>query len=250
MASIINFYSHLKEELLTLIYPKICFGCDKSLPPKHEGYLCPDCLDKINKPQPPFCISCGKSIDPAPGRCGIDRCPECAGYSYNFTRGYTASIYDGLIKDCLHNFKYNAHTYLANTLAGVMIDFALKHIDIGKIDAITSVPLHWKRLRDRGFNQASVLASILSKKVNKPFVKNSIYRTKVIKPQVELPRQDRIKNVQGVFRIKNPKNFLDKHILLIDDVFTTGATLNECSKVLLEAGAREVWVFTLTRGIK
>lgn len=158
-------------------------------------------------------------------------------------------MYDGLIKECLHSFKYNSHTYLGATLAGLMIDFADRYIDLGKIDAVTAVPLHWKRLRDRGFNQSAILASLLAGKTGRRFIRNGISRARVIKHQVELPRNDRIKNVLGVFKIKNPQKFSGRHILLIDDVFTTGATLNECSKVLLDAGAKEVWVFTLTRGI-
>lgn len=237
--------NNCKEELIDLVYPKTCFGCKKRMPSLAENYICPDCLRKIDKPKPPFCIKCGKSIDIL----DMDRCPECTGYGYYFTRGYTSSIYEGLIKEGIHYFKYNSHTYLSKTLAGLMIDFALEYIDLNTIDAIVSVPLHWRKQRDRGFNQSKILGKILSKNTKIPFIQKGLFRIKAIRPQVEFPRRERITNVSGAFKVTSPKNFLNKHVLLIDDVFTTGATLNECSKILLESGAKEVWVFTLARGV-
>lgn len=234
-----------KEELLDLIYPKTCFGCKKPLPASLEGYLCPDCLNKLDKPQPPFCISCGRPIDIM----DIDRCSDCTGSNYYFKRGYTASLYEGLVKECIHSFKYSSQTYLACTLARLMIDFAFEYIDLDKIDAVVPIPLHWIRHRDRGFNQTAILGRMLGKRIGIPFIGNGLSRTKIIKPQVELPRKGRITNIKGAFKVTRPKKFFGKHILLIDDVFTTGATLNECSRVLLDNGAKEVWVFTLARGI-
>lgn len=234
-----------REELLDLIYPKTCFGCKSRISPEIEGYICKECLNKLDKLKPPFCITCGRPIDIL----DIDKCTDCTGYNYYFTRGYSATLYEGLVKDCLHNFKYNSHTYLGGTLARLMIDFALEYIDPDKIDAILPVPLHWQRFRDRGFNQSAILGKILSKETGVPFMRNGLTRTRVIKPQVELPRSERIGNVLGAFKVTNPKKFSGKHILLIDDVFTTGATLNECSRVLLDSGAKGVWVFCLARGI-
>lgn len=234
-----------KEKLLDIIYPRICFGCKRHIPSEVEGYICLDCLQKIEIHRPPFCITCGRSID----LLEIDRCTDCAGCRYYFTRGYSLSPYDGLLKECLHSFKYNWHTYLGRTLARLMTDFALKYIDLQKIDVITAVPLHWRRQRDRGFNQSVILGRIIADNTGIPFIEDCLIRIRTVQPQVELSRQERIRNVEGVFAVRKPKRFLGKRILLIDDVFTTGATLNECSRVLLKSGAGDVWVFTLSRGI-
>lgn len=233
-----------KEELLDLIFPKTCFGCKKRLSPIAEIYICPLCLNKICKLQPPFCKTCGRPVEPL-----SERCPDCTGQNFYFSRGFTSNLYEGLIKDCIHNFKYNSYTYLGGTLAFFMADFAKRYIDIDKIDAIASIPLHWQRKRDRGFNQSAILAEILSKNFRIPYTSTGLSRIKSIQPQVELPRKERISNVLDVFKVKNPKKILDKRILLIDDVFTTGATFNECSRVLMECGAKDVWVFSLARGI-
>lgn len=250
-----NWIKNCKENLLDLVYPKTCFGCKKRLPPSVEGYICSECLQKIDRPKPPFCVKCGKSIDildiDLPSTCAqvAGSCAECTGYNYHFTRGYTSCLYEGLVKDCIHNFKYNSHTYLGKTLAFLMINFAFEHINLSKIDAIVPVPLYWKKRRDRGFNQSEILGKILGKKTGIPFIRNGLSRAMAIRPQIELPRRERINNVKGAFKVIEPGKFSGKHLLLIDDVFTTGATLNECSKILLDSGAKDVWVFTLARGI-
>lgn len=241
-----EWFSNRTEQLINLLYPKFCFGCKKCILPEEKGYLCEECLNKINKIFPPFCLNCGKPIDSA---IEIDKCPDCIGYKYYFKRGYTATLYDGLVKDCIHSFKYDSQTHLGETLAGLMSEFALKNIPIEKIDLITAVPLHWKRYRDRGFNQSVILGIFLSKKLGLKFIDNGILRVKAMPHQTGLHRKNRIYNVSGAFKIKRPKQFIKKNILLIDDVFTTGSTLNECSKELLNSGAEEVSVFSLARGI-
>lgn len=234
-----------KEELLDIVYPKICLGCKNRIPADCEKYLCSACLDKLQKIKPPLCTVCGKPIDDT----DVCRCSECSGYKYHFSRGYTASVYEGLIKDCIHNFKYNSHTYLGGTLAGLMADFASSHIGLNKVDLIVPVPLHWRKLRDRGFNQSVILTKLLSRTLGIPFINKGISRIKALPPQAGLPRKDRIRNSHGIFKVTRPEYFCGKHILLIDDVFTTGATVNECSKMLMDCGAKDVWVFSLARGI-
>lgn len=241
----LNRLGRFKEQLLNLVYPKTCFGCRKFIPWDKKGYLCGECLNKLDKLQPPFCVVCGKPLDILDS----DRCPECTGYKYHFRRGYTASIYDGLIRDCIHNFKYNSCAYLGGTLADIMLEFASKNIPLQKIDAVVPVPLHWRRFRDRGFNQSAVLARILSKGTGIRFIGNGLCRSKAVHPQAELSRKERMKNLQGAFKSGRQKDFFGKHILVIDDVYTTGTTMNECAKVLLDSGAKEVWVFSLARGL-
>lgn len=234
-----------KEELLDLIYPKICFNCGQRISIDYEGYVCADCLKTIRKIDPPFCVSCGRSVS-----YGIanSKCAECLGQSYYFSKGFTVCLYEGLIKECIHSFKYNSCEYLGSTLCSLMADFAVKYIDIKKIDVITAVPLHWLRLRDRGFNQSAVLAKGLSRRTGILFSDKGLLRIKSAQPQVDLPRQKRFNNVKNIFKVKDKNLFNGKTVLIIDDVFTTGATLNECSKIVMESGAKDVWVFSLARG--
>lgn len=237
-----------REQLLSLIYPKSCFSCQKPLNPQSHIYLCFDCWNKLESSiSPPFCAICGRPIDTLNVE-ETDKCPLCIGYHYCFKLGYTAAKYDGLIKDCIHSFKYSYNTYLAGTLAQLMINFSLRYIDLKQIDILVSVPLHWKKLRERGFNQAELLAKRISLKLGIPLEKNGLCRIKDILSQTQLQRQERLLNVKGAFVAKKADSFTGKRILLVDDVFTTGATLNECSRVLLQAGAKEVWVFSLARG--
>lgn len=245
-----------KEQLLSLIYPKICSHCERSLDPLSRIYLCSDCYSRINRYiKPPVCTICGKSIKiqdiHKKKRASVDilsdLCSDCTGCNFHFTRGHTAVLYEGLVKDCIHDFKYNSCTYLAGTLAQLMIDFAQNFMDMTEIDALASVPLHWRKLRQRGYNQAELLCKKLSSAFNIPIIYKGLGRIKDVLSQTELQRNERIDNVKDIFRVTKPHNFIGKRILLIDDVFTTGATLNECSKAIKEAGACKVEVFSLAR---
>ena len=237
------------EQLLGLIYPKSCFGCQRPLNPQSHIYLCFDCWNKLGSSIiPPFCTICGRPIDMLDVK-RADKCSLCTEDHYYFKLGYTAALYDGLVKDCIHSFKYSYNTYLAGTLAQLMINFSLRYIEFKEIDVLVSVPLHWKRLRERGFNQAELLAKKISVRLGIPLEKRGLCRIRHILSQTQLQRQERLHNVKGAFVVKRADSFTGKRILLVDDVFTTGATLNECSRVLLQAGAKEVWVFSLARGV-
>lgn len=114
------------------------------------------------------------------------------------------------------------------------------------IDAVVPVPLHRERERERGFNQSEILASIVAKRFHRPVLRKALARIRRTLPQAGKPR-DRVRNVRGAFTVGNPERVKDRTLLLVDDVFTTGATVNECAKVLMKAGARRVLVYTLAR---
>ena len=129
-----------------------------------------------------------------------------------------------------------------------MIEFAEKYIDMGRFDWLIPVPLHRVKHRERTFNQSTILAAHLSKRFKIRVLRNNLLRTRMGEPQMMLPKDKRYKKIKGSFKIKNPALIKGRVVLLIDDVFTTGATANECSKVIKEAGADPVEVFTLARG--
>ncbi len=137
---------------------------------------------------------------------------------------------------------------MVTLLGKVMLDFANKNMNVHEIDLIVPVPLHPLKLRERQFNQSEVLATYLAKRLNKKIIINRVKRIKYTLPQTELKREERLKNVRGVFLAKKYSGFEDSTILLVDDVFTTGATMHECAKSLKDAGAKKVIAFALARG--
>lgn len=215
--------------LLNLLYPQNCLICSHKINDFKISSICGNCNDRIKINSDPYCIESGSG-------------------DFAFDRAFYASTYGDAIKRCICLFKYEGKTQLANPLGKLMVDFANKNINAHEIDLIVPVPLHPKKLRERQFNQSGVLATYLAKRLNKKIVKNKVKRIKYTMPQTELKRDERIKNVDGAFLAKDGPDLKGKTILLIDDVFTTGATLHECAKALKNAGAKKVVAFALARG--
>lgn len=138
---------------------------------------------------------------------------------------------------------------MAKPLGALMIDCYLDSIDFKSYDFLIPVPLHFKRLRERGFNQALSLARYIGKRYGTPIDYQSLKRIKWETPQINLSKEEREKNVKGVFSLSNKNRFKDKSILLIDDVYTSGATVNECARVLTKAETVSVDVLTLCRAV-
>lgn len=152
----------------------------------------------------------------------------------------TAAIYDkGPLKEMIHHLKYTGYKSFAEDLGHLIFLRLNKKIPPGKI-LVVPVPLHPKKESERGFNQAELIAEYFSKKL-KLSGACVLVRTKETETQVKLDRNERLKNLKGAFACRDKKTVKGKTILLVDDVTTTGATLNECAKVLLESGARSVW---------
>jgi ComF family protein len=154
--------------------------------------------------------------------------------------------FEGSLREAVHQFKYRPCRALGRPLGQWMADTIRL---TAEIDVVMPVPLHVKRLRQRGFNQALLLADCISKKHRIPLSCDNLLRVKPTLPQVELNEKERIKNVAGAFALRQTGFVLEKRVLLIDDVFTTGATMNECSVVLKDAGATQVTALTLARAI-
>ena len=154
------------------------------------------------------------------------------------------------MKELVHKFKYNGKISLAATLSGLIGDFLRGNDElVAGIDSITFVPLESGRLRKRGFNQSKILAVEISRRYAIPIV-DCLEKKNLTRHQNELSRDDRLVNLSGAFRVKNNAGTIKgAAMLLLDDVMTTGATLNECAKALLSAGAKEVRCLTLARGL-
>ena len=148
----------------------------------------------------------------------------------------------------MHSFiQYGAKLSLSEPLADLMVEFAKNSLEMSKIDLILAVPLHSKKKRQRQFNQAQLLTENLCRHFSKKIDQKILLKVKPSPSQAQLHNTERWKNVRGTFKVKNSSLVKAKNILLIDDVLTTGATVNECSKVLLESGASKIDVLTLAR---
>lgn len=242
-----KFISKTKELILDILFPKFCFICNK------EGnYLCEDCfslIDIFDRQYCPFCYPPKVVID---GK----TCPHCR-KSKNLSGLYCAASYDNLIvKKLINKFKYEPYVKeLSIVLSSLIINYLVnlnnsvnQQIITDKNFVFIPVPLHKKKLKQRGFNQAEEIAKCLSGILKIPIFGNVLAKTKSTSPQVELEKIKRQENVKSVFSCQNPELIFNKKILLVDDVFTTGATLEECAKILKQSGAREIWGIVAARG--
>ncbi|WP_042678720.1 ComF family protein [Anaerosalibacter massiliensis] len=160
-------------------------------------------------------------------------------------------FYNEFIKEKIYLYKYENYGYLYKPLGEILLQTIYGKNIMKDIDIITYVPIHRRRKAIRGYNQSELIAGYLSKKLDIPISKNNLIRIKWTKPQNKLNRHDRIRNIEGVFKIKDSIEFMDKEILIIDDIITTGSTVSECAKVLLQEGkGRKVYALSITSGMK
>jgi ComF family protein len=226
---------------LEFFLPRLCLFCNAAVGEEAHVAVCPECEGQIEWVGSPLCASCGAVFA---SRDGADRvCGDCTKDPPPFTRARAAAIYDGPAAQAVKRFKFTRQmAYLP-----VMQHWLKRPICtelVTAADLIVPVPLHPRRLRQRGFNQALLLAHAFSEA---PLGREAVVRVRHTVPQVELKPKERRDNVKGAFGVPDPALVKGKNILLLDDVYTTGATVRECAKVLLKAGARRVDVLTVAR---
>jgi ComF family protein len=221
---------------LNLLFPKWCIGCGK------EGELiCQSCLSSLPRVTPPLCPKCGR-----PQSSGI-LCPTCVSWQANIDGIRSPFRFDGVTRQAIHQLKYRNLRTLAALLALLLNDYLVSNPL--PVEVLVPVPLHRKRLRERGYNQSSLLARGLGKLHNLPVVDNCLIRQRPSPPQARTSNvEERKSNVADAFTCRDQR-LQDKQVLLIDDVATSGATLDACAKALKEAGASSVWGLTLAREI-
>lgn len=149
--------------------------------------------------------------------------------------------------DAIHLFKYNSKIEVGGILGEMMAQYDYDSLNIGDNSLLIPVPLHPLRLKNRGFNQALILAKHVARKFSLPLDFATLKRSVDTKPQVNLGRSERLKSIKGAFEVSNEQKIRGEKILLVDDVYTTGSTVKECTRVLIEKGAKEVSVLTLAR---
>lgn len=236
----------LLNSLADIISPKTCITCKDKLKGKTavDEVICLPCWDKIKVNKPPFCRACGRHL----GKNNFLKhfCPECLKRKLEFDRAFSPCVYEGAVKNLIHEFKYNNKDHLAATLAKPMISFIKEYqLPMDYLDLIVPIPLHKTKLREREFNQAELLSNIIAKEFNKKILPQALERNRITKTQTELAVNERISNVKGAFSLAKEANLKNKNILLVDDVLTTGATCSEAASVLKDNGANIVFVLTL-----
>lgn len=235
----------IMDSIISIIYPTVCAGCNK---PNHNNekniYICNECYYSIKRHVPPFCQKCGRGLMQTKDiYSGV--CSTCQNRKYYFNQAWSICSYEGVIKDLIHKFKYNQKEQYKAIFENLFNEFFETFNVLSEIDLIIPIPLHPARLREREYNQSQILASIVSKIINKPLGSGVLIRRKNTKSQINLNEKKRIKNITGCFDIKNSKEILNKPILLIDDVFTTGITLSEAARVINEFHPKKISVLTL-----
>ncbi len=215
---------------------------------KRISILCWDCYNQIKKNEPPFCNKCGKSL-PAPIEKSACICQEYRKGNFHFQRAWSATVYEGMIKKCVHLIKFKKKRALIKPLSKLLIDFSKSFLKMERFNLLICVPLDRKKRWEREFNQASLLMEALAKKFRIPSSGNNLIKIRPTPAQSGLKRKERFMNVKGVFKVQRPGEVENRTILLIDDVFTTGATASECAKTLRASGAKYIEVLTLAGGI-
>lgn len=231
--------------IIDLLYPLYCLVCFKKIGSKEVFPLCSECFQKIPWNIPPFCNKCGRNLPVELPSENI--CLACKKERHYFDRAWSVALYEGVIRDCLHKFKYGQKLGLINFFEKILSNFIEKFIAIEKFDYLIPVPLHPTKLRERGFNQAFLLAQPLAKKFQKKLLPRVLYRKKFTLPQSELTASQRKRNIREAFLLRNQPEISKKNILIIDDIFTTGSTVDECAKLLKRNGAGVVEVLTVAR---
>jgi ComF family protein len=227
----------LGNAAIDLLFPPRCVACRRL-----GAWLCPECLAAIETIAPPVCQRCGLPLPQAGGMCG--RC-TAEGSSLDGLRAY--AYHSDPLRQAIHELKYADLQALAVPLGRLMADGwkALRPPE-QDIDVIVPTPLHPKRERDRGYNQAALLARELGSHLQRPVAETTLARIKATAPQVELNAQERKANVREAFRC-NDHRLAGKRVLLIDDVCTTGSTLEAAALALRRTNVSSVWAYTLAR---
>lgn len=241
------------SRLIDWLYPPRCRFCKDSVIGRDEDCFCLSCREKILLVSHPLCPMCGRPYPSAGGEdhlCGI--CMTRPPYFYQ-ARAWacypTAEVEDHPLRGVIQRFKYGRKVSLGRPLGRLMARGCRQYFSEVSLDLILPVPLHPKRLRWRGFNQAVIFAREVGGLWRLPMDPFILLRSRETVPQTDLTEEERRKNVRGAFSLVSAGAVRGTRILLVDDVYTSGATINECSRILVRGGAKEVHVLTLARAV-
>lgn len=234
------------DPVFSLVFPTRCFSCDLPIKGLTRVPVCDACWDSVRPYTGVECKRCGLYLENESPLHGTGCCGLCRREAFVFQQARSFGWYEGALRKLVQGFKYNTMLPLARPLAEYLRT-ALLRMEETRFDLILPVPLHRNRERARGFNQARVLAAQLSKLCGVPIGEKDCVRVRDTKPQTGLRAAARRRNVAGAFAVPRMERVRRKKVLLVDDVLTTGATLNACARALTDAQAAGVWALTIAR---
>ncbi len=277
MPPVLRACSGFSVALGNALFPKRCIACDRLIrsqasPGLAEAtrfqksqdapgafgdvlspYVCASCIGDIKTVSPPYCEKCGLMFMSRKGENHV--CENCMKAEHFFSAARSCGVYEGPLMEAVHKFKYLHKTRMAEPFSLIMFQMLTRVYDIAGIDIVAPVPLHIKKMRRRGFNQAYLLiqpwplfAQIYGIDISHiQIAREILVKTRETPSQVGMTRAQRAKNIKGVFSAANEDRIRGRSILLVDDVLTTGATMNECARTLINKGASRVLAMTLAR---
>jgi competence protein ComFC len=232
---------------LGLVYPEVCQVCEASRATPAEGFVCGNCRAEVRFIREPFCERCGRPFEGDITQ--SFECANCREMEWHFRSARSAVIARDPVLEVIHRYKYQRALWFEPFLAELLIQSAESFLAGQSGMLIVPVPLHPTKEREREFNQAGRLANRLAAATGLPVNKRLLRRVAPTRTQTQLSRQERLANVRNAFAMRSGRRLNGERVVLVDDVFTTGATTNACARVLMEAGAGEVYVWTVARGV-
>lgn len=230
-----------------LFYPEICQICGKEQATPKSGFVCVNCWRQVQFIRPPFCRRCGLPFEGEITT--VFECSNCREMDLSFSSARSAVVAKTVVLETIHRYKYQRHLWFESFLANLLLREALPVLKEEKWDFIAPVPLHPVKEREREFNQAAQLAAKLSAASNIPLNTKLLRRVTPTLTQTRLTREQRAANMRNAFSGCNGGGLNGEKVIIVDDVFTTGATTNACAKVLRDAGAGQICVWTVARGL-
>jgi ComF family protein len=237
----------LLQTILDIIYPVRCPICSEIVIPKGE-LVCSACKDKLQYIHEPRCKKCSKPIELVEK----EYCSDCQRKNFHFDRGFAVWVYDDAMRHSIANFKYHSKKEYAKFYIGEMVQHYGMVIKRLAPDVIVPVPIHRSKHLDRGYNQADLLARGFGREIQVPVSSQLLIRNKKTLPQKKLSDKERLQNLQEAFQINEtvakslPKEVTK--VLLVDDIYTTGSTIEVCANVLKSSGIKEVYFIVLCIG--
>jgi ComF family protein len=232
---------------LAFFYPETCQICQAERATAMEGFVCSDCRSRVHFIKPPFCERCGL---PYPGDLTMPfECTNCREMELHFSSARSAVVAHNVVREAIHRYKYQRALWFEPFLADLLVHKALPALRGQNWDFIVPVPLHPVKRREREFNQAERLAAKLGIAAEIPLHPRLLRRVRPTATQTRLTRQQRAANMRRAFAVRPGVRLDGERIILVDDVFTTGATTSACAQALKASGAGEVCVWTVARGL-